>query len=186
MREFTFFVIAVVIANPALAASGPFFSFANTDFVVLIAFILFLSVIFYFRIPSRLLGMLDNRAQSIQEDIDEAKRLRDDAQQLLSNCEKKQKEMKVQAEKIITEAKREAEILKEQAEQELEKTIFRRVASAEERISLARSVVIREVRNEAIILAVAVARDIIQQEITEKSARDLIQLAIDETEIKLH
>ena len=186
MRKITFLVTTLFVANPALAASGPFFSLANTDFVVLIAFILFLGVIFYFKIPSRLLGMLDHRAQGIQKDIDEAKRLRDDAQQLLSNCEKKQREMHEQTEKIIAEAKREAETLKEQAEQDLEKLISRRLASAEERISLTRSVAIREVRNEAITLAIAIARDIIQQEMSEERAKNLIETAIRETEIKLH
>ena len=58
-------LMAGVFATPALAASGPFFSLGNTDFVVLLAFLLFIAVLFYFNVPSLLGGMLDSRADGI-------------------------------------------------------------------------------------------------------------------------
>ena len=57
--------LALGAASPAFAASGPFFSLGNTDFVVLLGFIVFIAVLFYFKVPSLLGGMLDKRADGI-------------------------------------------------------------------------------------------------------------------------
>ena len=57
--------VMLTFASPVLAASGPFFSLRNTDFVVLISFILFALVLVYLRVPSMLGKMLDQRAASI-------------------------------------------------------------------------------------------------------------------------
>ncbi|NNL17220.1 MAG: ATP F0F1 synthase subunit B, partial [Boseongicola sp.] len=52
-------LIAMVAATPAFAAKGPFFSLANTDFIVLISFAIFIGVLLYFKVPGMLTGMLD-------------------------------------------------------------------------------------------------------------------------------
>ena len=73
-------LIAGVIASPAFAAGDVFFSLRNTDFIVLLAFILFLGVLFYFKVPSVIAGMLDKRADGIKSELDEARALREEAQ----------------------------------------------------------------------------------------------------------
>ena len=55
-------VLFALIGSPAMAASGPFFSLFNTNFVVLIAFLVFIGVLVYFKVPSILMGLLDQRA----------------------------------------------------------------------------------------------------------------------------
>jgi len=57
--------LGTLLASPALAASGPFFSLRNTDFVVLLGFLLFLGVLVYFKVPQMLTGQLDKRAAGI-------------------------------------------------------------------------------------------------------------------------
>ena len=103
-------LLTAVAASPALAATGPFFSLHNTDFVVLLAFILFIAVLFYFKVPSMLGSMLDKRAEGIKTELDEARALREEAQTLLASYERKQKEVQDQADRIVTAAREEAEV----------------------------------------------------------------------------
>ena len=83
MRIFgTTLTLTALAASPALAASGPFFSLHNTDFVVTLGFLLFIAVLFYFKVPSILGGMLDKRADGIKAELEEARALREEAQSL--------------------------------------------------------------------------------------------------------
>tara|TARA_B100000927_G_scaffold154581_1_gene124557 strand:- start:232 stop:621 length:390 start_codon:yes stop_codon:yes gene_type:complete len=97
--------ILLIFASPVLAASGPFFSLRNTDFVVLISFILFGLVLIYLKVPSMLGKMLDQRAASIKTELDEARALREEAQTILASYERKQKEVSEQAARIVEDAK---------------------------------------------------------------------------------
>ena len=69
---------SLLAATPALAAKGPFFSLHNTDFVVLMAFIVFVGILLYARVPARLTAILDARAVQIKADLAEAKALREE------------------------------------------------------------------------------------------------------------
>ena len=78
-------IMMVFAASPAFAAKDkPFFSLANTDFVVLISFLLFVGVLVYFKVPGLLGGLLDKRADGIRADLNEAKSLREEAQTVLA------------------------------------------------------------------------------------------------------
>ena len=176
----------IAAAGPALAAEGPFFSLANTDFVVLISFILFIGVIFYFKVPGMLGGMLDKRAEGIQSELDEARALREEAQTLLASYERKQTEMQEQADKIVAAAKEEAAAAAEQAKEDLKTSIARRMAAAEDQIASAEASAVREVRDQAIAVAVAAAREVIAKDISAAQGNKLIDDAIGEVDAKLH
>lgn len=177
---------ASLIASPALAAKGPFFSLGNTDFVVLLAFLLFLGVLVYFKVPSLLMGMLDKRAQGISTELDEARALREEAQTLLASYERKQKEVQDQADRIVAHARQEAEEAAEKAKADLASSVERRLAAAEDQIASAESAAIKEVRDQAAILAVAAARDVISKQTTAADGNALIDAAIAEVDAKLH
>jgi len=185
MRTLTTLAL-IVTAAPALAAEGPFLSLANTDFVVLISFILFIGVIFYFKVPGMLGGMLDKRAEGIQSELDEARALREEAQTLLASYERKQKEMQDQADKIVAAAKEEAAAAAEQAKADLTTSIARRIAAAEDQIASAKASAVREVRDQAITVAVAAAREVIAKDITAADGDKMIDDAIGEVDAKLH
>ena len=70
-------ILLTLLASPAMAASGPFFSLHNTNFVVLIAFIAFIGILIYAKVPAKLTGMLDARAATIKAELDEARALRE-------------------------------------------------------------------------------------------------------------
>ena len=93
MRKLTIFALSGLSATPAFAASGPFLSLGNTDFVVLLGFILFGVVLVYFKVPGILGGLLDKRAEGIKSELDEARALREEAQALLASYDRKQREM---------------------------------------------------------------------------------------------
>ncbi len=177
---------AALAASPAMAASGPFFSLHNTNFVVLIAFLVFLGILVYFKVPGLLGGMLDKRAVEIKGELDEARQLREEAQSLLASYERKQKEVQDQADSIVANAKAEAEAAAVQAKDDLKKSIARRLQAAEEQIASAEASAIREVRDSAITAAVGAARDILAKQMTEEKSGAMIDSSIEEVKAKLH
>lgn len=186
MRKLTLTLTLALSASPALAASGPFFSLGNTNFVVLLGFLLFLAVLVYFKVPGLLGGLLDKRAEGIRDELDEARKLRDEAQSLLASYERKQREVQDQAQRIVAQAKAESKIAADQAKVDLEKSIARRVAAAEEQIVSAQNAAVKDVRDRAAVVAVAAARDVIAKQMTAAEGNKLIDAAIAEVGAKLH
>lgn len=177
---------ALLAASPAAAATGPFFSLHNTNFIVLLAFLLFLAILIYFKVPGKLVEMLDKRAAGIRSELDEARALREEAQTLLASYERKQKEVQAQADRIVAAARDDSKAAAEQAKLDLETSIERRLAAAEDRIASAEAAAVKEVRDEAIVIAVAVAREVISKEITAAQANKLIDESIATVSDKLH
>lgn len=173
-------------ASPALAASGPFFSLSNTNFVVLLAFLLFIGVLFYYKVPTLIGGMLDKRAVAIKSELDEARALREEAQTVLASYERKQKEVQAQADRIVATARAEAATAAEQAKEDLKKSIARRLAAAEDQIASAQAGAVRDVRDRAITIAVAAAREVMAKQMTKAEAGKLIEESIEQVEAKLH
>jgi F-type H+-transporting ATPase subunit b len=179
-------LIPALAATPAMAASGPFFSLYNTNFVVLLAFLIFIGVLTYLKVPGKLAGMLDARAAAIRSDLDEARALREEAQAVLASYERKQKEVKDQAERIIEHAKAEATAAAEAAKADLKSSIKRRLAAAEDQIASAEAAAVKQVRDRAIQIAVAAAGDLMTTNMSAADANALIDDAIQTVGDKLH
>jgi F-type H+-transporting ATPase subunit b len=179
-------LIALVAASPALAATGPFFSLGNTNFVVMISFIIFVGFLIYMKVPGKIGEMLDKRAEGIKSELDEARALREEAQALLATFERQQKDVQVQADRIVTQAKAEATDASEKAREELKKSIARRMQAAEDRIASAEAGAVREVRDRAVAIAIAAARDVIAKQMNAADANKLIDDGIETVSDKLH
>lgn len=175
----------VIPGGPALAASGPFFSLYNTNFVVLLSFLAFIAVLVYLRVPGRLAKMLDGRAARIRRDLDEARALREEAQTVLASYERRQKDVQEQAARIIETARIEAEAAAAKAKEDLRVAIERRLAAADEQIESAKAGAVKEVRDRAVAVAVAVARDEIARKMTDHAGNKLVDSAIREVKSKL-
>lgn len=174
-------------ATPALAAGDyGFFSLKNTDFVVLIAFLIFVGILIRYKVPGMVGGMLDKRAEGIKSELDEAKALRDEAQSLLASYERKQKEVQEQADRIVASAKEEATNAAAAAKGDIAKSITRRLAAAEEQIASAQAAAIKDVRDQAVAVAVGAAKDVMAKQMDAKSAGSLIDDAISTVSEKLH
>lgn len=164
-RIFAIAAGSLLIAGPAAAAEGPFFSLANTDFIVLISFLVFIGVLVYFKVPGLLGGLLDKRAESIRKDLDEARRLREEAQEIYASYERRAREVKSQAEQIVANAKREAEAQAAKAKDDLARSIERRLQGAQDQIASAEADAVRAVRNRAVAASVAAAAEILEQQV---------------------
>lgn len=178
--------LAMLAATPAMAADGPFFSLRNTNFVVLLAFLVFIGIVIYAKAPAKVGGMLDARANQIRADLDEAKALREEARALLASYEKKQKDVQEQSARIVASAREEALAAAAQAKADLQVSIARRLAAAEEQIGAAEAAALREVRERAIAVAVAAAGEVLGKQMTAEGAAASIDAAIEQVGAKLH
>jgi len=179
-------ILFTLMASPALAASGPFFSLYNTNFVVTIAFVCFVSVVLYLGVPKMLAKMLDARADGIRVELEEARSLREEAKALLASYEKKQTEVQAQADRILEAARVEAAAAADQAKADIVTSVARRLVAAEEQIASAEAAAVKEVRDQAIVVAVGAARDIIASQMTAADGNSLIDDAIAQVGAKLH
>lgn len=179
-------ILLALVGSPAMAASGPFFSLQNTNFVVLIAFIAFIGILIYMKVPAKLTGMLDARAATIKAELDEARALREEAKSILATYERRQKEVQEQADRIVSAAKEEAMAAAAQAKEDLKASIARRLASATEQIASAEAAAIRQVREQAVAVAVAAAGDVLSKQMTAEAASASIDDAIAQVEARLH
>lgn len=178
--------LLLLTASPAFAAGGPFFSLRNTNFVVLISFLVFVGILLWAKVPAKIGAMLDGRAAQIKSELDEAKALREEARALLSSYEKKQKEVQEQSERIVATAKEEAMAAAKLAKEDLKASIARRLAAAEEQIASAEASALRQVREKAVSVAVAAATEVLAKQSTAEAAAASIDEAIAQVEAKLH
>lgn len=179
-------IALVLAALPAHAASGPFFSLGNTDFTVLIAFLLFIGVLLYFKVPAMLLGLLDKRAAKIQEDLEAARRLREEAKALVASYDRKLREAREQVERIVANAEVDARAAAEAAKADLDRSIARNLVAAEEQIAAAEGAAIREVRERAVSVAIAAASDVLSKQLAAEGAGALIDSSITEVARRLN
>lgn len=187
MRILTTALLSVA-ATPAFAAGDKafWFNLKNTDFVVLVAFLLFVGILLYFKVPALVGKMLDGRADTIKSELDEAKSLREEAQSLLASYERKQKEVQEQADRIVAAAKEEATNAAAAAKDDIAASITRRLAAAEEQIEAAQAGAVKEIRNQAVTVAVGAAQDVIAKQMDAKGANALVDEAIAAVGERLH
>lgn len=128
---------------------------------------------------------LDGRAERIRSQLDEAQRLRDEAQELLADYQRKQREAQTEAERIIAQAKTEAERLTARAAEDLQAAVQRREAQATERIAQAEAQALAEVRAAAVDLAVAATAQLMRGHAGGEAGDRLVDEAIRDLEGKL-
>ncbi len=182
-------VVALVLTTgPALAAKGdyPFVSLRNSDFVVLIAFVIFIGVLLYFKVPGMLAKMLDARADNVRTELETARALREEAQTILAEFERKQKDVQEESQRIVAQAKTDAEAAAVQAKEDLQASIERRLKAAADQIASAEEAVVKEVRDRAVQVAVAAAADVVRQGMTPADADAMIGESLKVVEQKLH
>ena len=141
---------------------------------VFLATILFLVAMMYFGIHKKIAGALDARAAKISEELDEARRLREEAQALLASYHRKQKEAEDQAEQIVAQARRDAEVMATQSRRDLAERLERRAQMAEDKIANAESQALVEVRARAADIAVQAAEKIMRESMSAANHKSLV------------
>lgn len=179
-------LLLVLAAQPAFAASGPFFSLWNTNFIVTLAFLLFVGIVLWAKVPGMLGKMLDKRADNIRSDLEEARKLRDEAQSILASYERQAREVQGQADQIVAAAKRDAEAAAEKAKEDLKVSIERRLKAADEQIASAEAQALKEVKDRAVTVAVAAAGDVLSKQLTAQDRAAMIDSSLGEVEQRLN
>lgn len=158
----------------------------DATFWSLIGLIIFFAVLAYFGVPGMIGKSLDARAEHIRNDLDEARRLRDEAQQLLAEYQRKRKEAEQEAQDIVTAAKREADMLLEEAKQKTDDYVGRRTTLAEQKIAQAERDAVAEVRGRAVDIAIEAAGKILGDQAGSAKDANLFKASLDEVKAKLN
>ncbi len=158
----------------------------STSFWVAVSFFLFIALIVYYGAPKLIAKALDDRADAIRTELDEARRLREEAQTLLAEYQRKQRDAETEAQGIVAQAKHEAELLANEARDKLKETLERRTRLAEDKIVQAEAQALKDVRNHAAEVAVAAAGQLIADGLTKDKSASLIDDSIKGISSKLN
>ena len=146
----------------------------EAEFWVAVAFVIFLVVLGYFGVHKKLLKGIDDRRGRIKAELDEARRLKEEAQALLAGYQRKQHEVEREAQAIIASAKAEADRLAREAAARMEEFVARRTKMAEDRIAQAEAQALADVRSSAAEAAVAAAESILARTVKDEVADTLL------------
>jgi F-type H+-transporting ATPase subunit b len=149
----------------------------DAEFWVLVAAVIFVIAVFK-PVRRALTGGLDARAARIRGELDEARRLREEAERLVADYKARQQAASAEAEAIVAHAKAEAERIAAQSARDLELALERRQRMAEDRIAQAEAKALGEVRAVAIDVAIAAAREVITAQIDGQRGSTLIDEAV--------
>ncbi len=158
----------------------------DATFWATVALVIFLGLVFYFKVPAMITKSLDERANRIRAELEEARKLREEAQQLLAEYQRKRKDAEKDAGDIVAAAKREADVLVSEAKRKTEDYVTRRTALAEQKIVQAERDAINEVRSSAVDIAVEAARSILAARVDARTGADLFNASLQDVKTKLN
>jgi len=156
------------------------------EFWVAVSFFGFVALLLKYKVPGLIGKALDQRADSIRKELDDARRLRTEAQALLEDYRRKHGEAQKEADAIVATARKEAETIAAEARKNLQESVERRTRLAEEKIARAEAQAVADVRSAAIESAVAAAEKLIGARLTPQSGTGLIDASIAELGKKLN
>jgi F-type H+-transporting ATPase subunit b len=174
-------VIAILIALDVVSAAS-----LDATFWALIALLIFIGILIDVKVPGTIGKALDARAVKIRAELDEARKLREEAQQLLAEYQKKRKQAEQDAADILAAAKREAAQLAEEAHKRTEEYVARRTVLAEQKIAQAEREAVNEVRANAVDIAIEAARKILGEKVDAKSDAALFSASVQQVKAKLN
>ncbi len=160
--------------------------FHEAESWVLVAFILFIGLLVYLKVPAMLAKMLDERSAKIAKDLEEARKLREEAQALLASYQKKRVEAEAEAANIVAQAKLDAEEYAKDARRKLGETLERRSKQAEQKIAQAQAAAIKDVRTAATDIAVAAATSLAAEAAKGPKGASLIAQSIEAVKTRLN
>lgn len=157
----------------------------DNSFWATVALVIFIGLIIYLKVPGMITKLLDDRIAQIEKELEDAKKLREDAQALLAEYERKRIAAENEAEDIITAAKDEADRMAVDAKKSIDELIVRRTKTVEDKIAQAEAQALAEVRARSADVAVEAARSLLQDQMSE-NGDDMIDAAIKEVGSRLN
>ena len=156
------------------------------EFWVAVSFFIFVAVVLYLGVHKKIAAALDARAAAIAKELEDAKRLREEAEKVLADYRRKQGDAAKETKAIVDLATKEAEILAVETRRSMKEQFDRRMKLAEDKIARAETEALREVRAAAADAAVAAAQSLIAQKLTPEAADKLVKQGIDALKGKLN
>ncbi len=150
----------VIQPSLIMAAGTPWY--VDARFYVVLCVLLFLATLIWKGAHKAVAALLDERADKISTELEQARRLREEAQTLLASFQRKQKEAEEQAEDIIKQARSDAENMAAKARKDLSERLERRAAMAEAKIATAEAQALNEVRARAADIATSAAESLLR------------------------
>src|SRR5271167_2858559 len=160
--------------------------FYEPEFWVAVAFVILMGVFAYLGVHRTVLKTLDHRSERIKAELDDARRLKDEAAKLLAEYKARRATAEREAQEIIASAKSEAERIASEAKTKMEDFVARRTKTAESKIALAEAQALADVRAAAADAAVTAASTILSQTVKGSVAEDLLAKGITEVRQKLN
>jgi len=158
----------------------------DATFFAFVGLVLFILLVVYLKVPGMMAKSLDDRADQIRNELAEAKRLREEAQHLLADYQRKRKEAEAEAANIVAAAEREAEMLTAEAKKKTEEFVANRTALSEQKIKQAEVEAMKAVRSAAVDLAISAAETVLAQKAEGKVQADLFKTAVGEVKTRLN
>ncbi len=158
----------------------------SPEFWVAIGFVILIGVMAWLKIGKMIGSALDARADKIKSSLDEAAELREEAQHVLAEYQRKQRDAIKEMEEMLVRARDESKHLAEEAAQNLDRAMERREEMARDKIVQAEAEALQEVREIAVDVALAAARKLITDGLDEAHAGQLFDAAIAELPDKVH
>ncbi|MEM6710738.1 MAG: ATP F0F1 synthase subunit B [Pseudomonadota bacterium] len=158
----------------------------DSSFWAFVGLIIFLGIVIYVKAPGMVARALDGRAEKVRNELEEARRLREEAQSVLSDFRRKTQSADEEAEAIIEQAKAEADRMTQETEAALEEMIARRTAAAEARIAQAEAQALSEVRARATDIAIVASEKLLAGQATGATAADLIDKSIADVKSRIN
>jgi len=158
----------------------------DPEFWVAVSFLIFVGILAYLGVHRKIATALDDRRARIAAELDEARRLREEAAALLAEYRRRQHQAEKEAEEIVAAAQAEAERLAVEAKAKMEEFVARRTTMAETKIAQAEAQATADVRAAATEAAVAAAEKILAQTARGKLAEDLLASGIEDVKKKLN
>ena len=160
--------------------------FSEPETWVAIAFVILMGLFAYVGVHRTVLKALDNRSERIKAELDDARRLKDEAAKLLADYKARRATAETEAAEIIASAKAEAERIAAEAKVKMEDFVARRTKSAESKIALAEAQAVADVRAAAADAAIQAASSILSKSVKGDLADDLLAKGIAEVRQKLN
>ncbi|WP_420408535.1 F0F1 ATP synthase subunit B [Hoeflea sp.] len=158
----------------------------DATFWALVGLIIFLGILIYIKVPGTMAGALDKRADQIRNELEQAKKLREEAQQLLAEYQRKRKEAEAEAADLLSAAEKEAAALRADAKAKTEDYVSRRTAMAEQKIKQAEADAINEVRASAVDLAIVASEKLIEKKVDAKANDALFSKSLADLKARLN
>jgi len=156
------------------------------EFWVAVSFFIFIGVLVYFGVHMKVVSALDARALLISQELEEARRLREEAEKVLADYRRKLGDVVMEVDNIVALATTEAKTLAAETRQSLKEHFDRRIKLAEEKIARAEMEAVREFRSVAVDAAIAAAQNLIAAKLTPDRAKKLVSESIKALKSKLN